>query len=480
MMEKTEVEYLLDTETTDETLRYLPEYLYRYYLLKHESYRSFTNVRIADDISNRSLLYRVIIPNNNEYVDVQVTAENPIKVKMNISGSGVSKKFLDNLYEDLFLVVQLFEEEARKSTLYFAFAPGEKTVDENSKNGLRIRLFSDSMVSLYVALLGVTFFLFWFFGWYAPIIFVFISFGLALFSGKLLARGADWIITEQQPEILILQYRLSPEEKEAFRKDKKKIHAQIRKELFHATLASDKPLTCETANSVFTKYGINCNQTNFLIRRVNLYNIVRNVAEKFRLAIPKVVVTNSVIPNAAAAGPSAKLGTVIVTTGILTQLEDDELESVIAHEFSHLKARDPLVMSTLSSTEFLLRFYVFWPYLFTFGFFSFWAYLLLALSAVYFFGKFLEGRADLDAAKVIGKPEVMAEALRKIGFRRLFPLYKREPEYRKYRVMEWLQLDPHPPIYFRVERLDNLKEPEKIKSTFWRSIKDNLKGLKNS
>ena len=86
MMEKTEVEYLLDTETTDETLRYLPEYLYRYYLLKHESYRSFTNVRIADDISNRSLLYRVIIPNNNEYVDVQVTAENPIKVKMNISG----------------------------------------------------------------------------------------------------------------------------------------------------------------------------------------------------------------------------------------------------------------------------------------------------------------------------------------------------------------------------------------------------------
>ena len=57
----------------------------------------------------------------------------------------------------------------------------------------------------------------------------------------------------------------------------------------------------------------------------------------------------------------------------------------------------------------------------------------------------------------------MAEALRKIGFRRIFPLYKREPEFRSYRVLEWLQLDPHPPIYFRVERLENLKEPEKIK-----------------
>jgi Zn-dependent protease with chaperone function len=45
--------------------------------------------------------------------------------------------------------------------------------------------------------------------------------------------------------------------------------------------------------------------------------------------------TNSVIPNAAAAGPSPKFGTVIITTGILTQLEDNELESVIGHEISH-------------------------------------------------------------------------------------------------------------------------------------------------
>ncbi len=134
-------------------------------------------------------------------------------------------------------------------------------------------------------------------------------------------------------------------------------------------------------------------------------------------------------------------------------------------------------MSTLSSAEFLLRFYVFLPFLFAFGFVSFWAYLVVALGLVYFFGKFLEGRADLDSAKIIGKPKVMAEALRKIGFRRLFPLYKREAEFKSYRVLEWLQLDPHPPIYFRVERLENLEEPEKIKNTLLRSIKDNLKGL---
>jgi heat shock protein HtpX len=101
----------------------------------------------------------------------------------------------------------------------------------------------------------------------------------------------------------------------------------------------------------------------------------------------------------------------------------------------------------------------------------------VALGTVFFFGKFLEGRADLDSAKIIGKPKVMAEALRKIGFRRLFPLYKREPKFRSYRFLEWLQLDPHPPIYFRVKRLEYLEDPENIRNTFLQSIKDNFKGL---
>jgi len=172
----------------------------------------------------------------------------------------------------------------------------------------------------------------------------------------------------------------------------------------------------------------------------------------------------------------------MVTTGIMTQLEEDELLSVIGHEMSHLKAHDPLVMSSLASAEYLLRFYVFLPYLFFFGFISFWIYFIVAIGLIYFFGKFLEGRADLDSAKIIGQPKVMAEALRKIAFKRLFPLYKREPSFRGYRRSEWLrsewlQFDPHPPAYFRIAQLESLEEPKKIKHTFLKSIKDALKGF---
>jgi len=71
----------------------------------------------------------------------------------------------------------------------------------------------------------------------------------------------------------------------------------------------------------------------------------------------------------------------------------------------------------------------------------------------------------------------MAEALRKIAFRRLFPLYKREPAFRGSRRSEWLRFDPHPPAYYRIAQLESLEEPEKIEHTFLKSIKDALKGF---
>ncbi len=476
----TELRYTIDTELSPGNLKFLPEYLRRHYLLQHEKYRAFRNIRIITENGGPRLSYRVFVPNTNQYVDVTVDASIPIEVTMRLSDLGIPKSFLDQLYEDLFLIVQLFEEEIRKTTLYLAFMPGEKIAPEKEKTGLPVRIFTDSMLPLFVALMALTFVFFWIFGWYAPLIFVGVSFVLSLFSGKLIARSGNWKITKDQPEIHLLQYNFSPDEFKEFRKKHAKEIPEIRKGIYEATIAAEKPIDCETASGVFANYGIDCEPEDFSVKKVNLFQIVEKASNSFGLSMPKIVVTNTIIPNAAAAGPSSGLGTIMVTTGIMTQLEEDELLSVVGHELSHLKARDPLVMFSLSSAEFLLRFYVFWPYLFFFGFYSYWLYFLLAIGLIYFFGKFLESRADLDSAKMIGQPKVMAEALRKIAFRRLFPLYKREPAFRGYRRSEWLRFDPHPPAYFRIAQLEGLEEPEKIKHTFLKSIKDALKGFLRS
>lgn len=402
-------------------MKFLPEYLRRRYLLEHEKYRDFSNIRIITENDRHYLSYRVVAPKTNQYVDANVAATIPIVVTMNPSDSAIPKSFLDQLYEDLFLIIQLFEEETRKTTLYLAFMPGEKIVPEREKTGVSARIFMDSMLPIFVSLMALTFLFFWIFGWYAPLIFVGGSFVLALSSGKLIARTGNWKITKDQPEIHLLQYNFSPGEFEEFRKKHAKNIPEIRKKIYEATVAAEKPIDCETAGKVFANYGVDCEPKDFSVKKINLFQIVKRAPNNSGLPMPKTVVANTIIPNAAAAGPSPRLGTIMITTGIMTQLEEDELLSVVGHELSHPKARDPLVMFSLSSAEYLPRFYVFWPYLFFFGFYSYWIYFMAAIGLIYFFGKFLESRADLDSAKIIGQPKVMAEALRKIAFRRLFP-----------------------------------------------------------
>jgi len=174
------------------------------------------------------------------------------------------------------------------------------------------------------------------------------------------------------------------------------------------------------------------------------------------------------MPNAAASGPSPTHGVVLVTTGLLVQLNDDEILNVIGHEFSHLRARDPLILFGLTSAEFLLRAYIMWPLIYAFGF----LYLFLSFGVIYFIAKFFESRADLESAIKLGQPMVLAEALQKIGYRKL--QFERMPSYR---IQGWLGFDPHPPIYFRVARLEKLGSPVKIRYPLLQSIKDNIRGL---
>jgi len=472
-----ELKYTIDTELSPGNLKFLLEYLRRQYLLQHEKYRAFRNIRIVPENGLPYLSYIVLVPKTSQHVDVTVNISIPIEVIMKLSDPAIPKSFLDQLYEDLFLTVQLFEEEIRKTTLYLAFVPGEKMVPESESSGVIGRIFTESMLPLYIGLTALTFLFLWLFNEFAPLIVVTLGFVLSLSSGKLVAKSGNWKITEEQPEIFLLQYYFSPEKFKGFRKKYAQNIFEIRKRIHESSIAVGKPIDCETASRIFSDYGIDCKPENLSVKKVNLFQIVKKAAEKFGLSMPEIVVVNSIIPNAAAAGPSPGLGTVMVTTGIMTQLEDDELFNVIGHEMSHLKAHDPLVLASLSNAEFLLRFYVFWPYLFYFGFLSFWIYFLVATGLIFFFGKFLESRADIDSAKMIGQPKVLAEALRKIAFRRLFPLYKREPAFQGYRRSEWLRFDPHPPVYFRIAQLETLEKPEEIKHTFFKSIKDNLKGF---
>ena len=79
------------------------------------------------------------------------------------------------------------------------------------------------------------------------------------------------------------------------------------------------------------------------------YELVKELAAKAELPMPKVYLINEDSPNAFATGRNPEHAAVAATTGILRILSNRELRGVMAHELAHVKHRDILI-STIAAT----------------------------------------------------------------------------------------------------------------------------------
>jgi heat shock protein HtpX len=157
-----------------------------------------------------------------------------------------------------------------------------------------------------------------------------------------------------------------------------------------------------------------------------LHAMIERLCIQADLPKPKIAVADTSVPNAFAMGRSQKSATVCATTGIMRTLSPSELEGVMAHELSHVKNRDVLIMTIASFfasvASMIMQFAFFFggdddeggaPVL-----------VILAVSAlVYMLSFFLmlalsryrEFAADRGAALITGRPSALASALVKIS-----------------------------------------------------------------
>lgn len=79
----------------------------------------------------------------------------------------------------------------------------------------------------------------------------------------------------------------------------------------------------------------------------DLWNATENLSIAAGLPMPKLYVVEDPAPNAFATGRDKNHAVVAVTTGLLSILEKNELEGVIAHELSHIGNRDMLLSTVV-------------------------------------------------------------------------------------------------------------------------------------
>lgn len=81
----------------------------------------------------------------------------------------------------------------------------------------------------------------------------------------------------------------------------------------------------------------------------DLYNMVRGLADRAGMPMPKLYLIETDQPNAFATGRNPENAAVAVTRGLLRALTPEEVAGVVAHELAHIRNRDTLLMTVTAT-----------------------------------------------------------------------------------------------------------------------------------
>jgi heat shock protein HtpX len=158
------------------------------------------------------------------------------------------------------------------------------------------------------------------------------------------------------------------------------------------------------------------------------YGIVRDLAGRAGLPMPRVYLIRNAQPNAFATGRNPEHAAVAATTGLLDRLTPEEVAGVMAHELAHVRHRDTLTMTITATIAGAISMLGNFAFFFggnrnnnnPFGFAGVLVAIIVAPLAAMLvqmaISRAREYAADRGGAEICGNPLWLASALEKISY----------------------------------------------------------------
>ncbi len=205
------------------------------------------------------------------------------------------------------------------------------------------------------------------------------------------------------------------------------------------------------------------------LKNKKIESILENLSIKANIPKPSLYLVDLDIPNAFATGRSPKNSAIAVTSGLIERLNDEEIESVLAHEIAHIKNRDVL-LATLAAVFASAIVYIAYMFRFSNKRENYLGGLLLIIFAPLIatiirlaISRTREYAADYGSAIITKNPSGLIRALEKIT------QYSRSKSFHGNAATSHLWIvnpfkggledlfSTHPSVEKRIERLKNIK-----------------------
>ncbi len=224
--------------------------------------------------------------------------------------------------------------------------------------------------------------------------------------------------------------------------------------------------------------------------------MVRQIAERAHLPVPRIYIMPEQSPNAFATGRTPEHAVVAVTEGLLNLMKRDEIMGVISHEMAHIKNRDILIGSiaaTMAGAVMIAANIARWTAFLGggsddneeggLGIIGLIVMSILAPIAAMLvqmaISRSREYHADATGASFVGQPYGLADALEKLGaYSRRLPMHS-NPNTAHMFIVNPLSgrslaslFSTHPPLENRIARLRGTEPPALQQSNTDRGIKE--------